>query len=228
MAQKYEAQQKQNYCERQEKRYDRISKYSLDEDNQRIYGARAKAFGEKAEQFGRLANSFKTPVEKSGKSGIINTRDTRNMANGMRTPPTHILNEQEIESIKSDIKTIGADEKVFRFNSGRYTGYNDDGDFINIRGDILPDKNSKHPRDVMSQRAVIAHEYYGHRVHRGTKLPKGSWNDEFRASYSAAKNCPNLSDEDRCYLVLDALERAKEKGVAIKYNKFIRRVLYGY
>lgn len=71
MAQKYEAQQKQGYCERQEKRYSRMSKYSLDEDNRRMYGARAKAFGEKAEQFGRLANSFITPVEKSGESGII-------------------------------------------------------------------------------------------------------------------------------------------------------------
>ena len=39
MAQQYEAQQKQNYCERQEKWYERISKYSLDEDNKRIYGA---------------------------------------------------------------------------------------------------------------------------------------------------------------------------------------------
>ena len=80
MAQQYEAEQKQGYCERQEKRYDRMSRYSLDEENQRIYGARAKAFGEKAEQFGRLANSFKTPdkkisgtVEKSGESGIIET-----------------------------------------------------------------------------------------------------------------------------------------------------------
>ena len=79
MAQKYEAQQKQGYCERQEKRYSRMSKYSLDEDNQRIYGARAKAYGEKAEEFGRLANSFKTPdknisgtVEIFGGSGIIN------------------------------------------------------------------------------------------------------------------------------------------------------------
>ncbi len=78
MAQQYEAQQKQNYCERQEKRYDRISKYSLDEDNQRIYGARAKAYGEKAEQFGTLAKSFEKPdknvaetIEKSGGSGII-------------------------------------------------------------------------------------------------------------------------------------------------------------
>lgn len=71
-------------------------------------------------------------------------------------------------------------------------------------------------------------KYYGHRANRNTKLPKGSWNDEFRASYLAAKNCPNLTDEDRYYLVLDALERAKEKGVSIKYNDFIRRILYGY
>ena len=80
----------------------------------------------------------------------------------------------------------------------------------------------------MSQRAAIAHEYYGHRTYKGTSLPKGSWNDEFRASYMAAKNCPNLSDEDRRYLVLDALERAKESGITIKNNDFIRRILYGY
>ncbi len=71
MAQQYEAQKKENYCERQEKRYERISKYSLDEDNQRIYGARAQAYGEKAEQFGKIAKSFEKPVEKSGESGII-------------------------------------------------------------------------------------------------------------------------------------------------------------
>lgn len=78
MAQQYEAEQKQGYCERQEKRYDRMSRYSLDEENQRIYGARAKAFGEKAEQFGKVAKAFKKPdknvaetIEKSGGSGII-------------------------------------------------------------------------------------------------------------------------------------------------------------
>jgi hypothetical protein len=43
----------------------------------------------------------------------------------------------------------------------------------------------------------------------------------------AAKNTPNLSDEDRRYLTMDALERAKSAGVAIKYNNFIRSVLYG-
>ena len=71
----------------------------------------------------------------------------------------------------------------------------------------------------MSERAAIAHEYYGHRAYRGTKVEKGAWNDEFRASYMAAKNCPNLSEEDRYYLVLDALERAKEAGVTIHYRE---------
>lgn len=71
MAEQYEAQQKQGYCERQEKRYERIGKYSLDEDNQRMYGARAKQWSEKAEAFGNVINSFEKPVEKSAGSGII-------------------------------------------------------------------------------------------------------------------------------------------------------------
>lgn len=224
ISQKYKAEQQQSYCEHQAEKCHRLSKYSLDSDNKRMYGARAKAWDGKAEQYKNVAES----VEKSAESGIIKENSIRNMANGMRKSATHILTGEEIKNIKEDIKAVKADEKVFRFNSGRYTGYNDDGDFINIKGDVLPDSNSKHPRDIMSTRAVIAHEYYGHRANRGTKLPKGSWNDEFRASYMAAKNCPNLSDEDRYYLILDALERAKESGVSIKYNDFIRRVLYGY
>ena len=65
LAEKYNAEQKQNYCERQEKRYDRISKYSLDEENQRIYDARAKAFGDKAEEFKKLSDSIDIVSENS-------------------------------------------------------------------------------------------------------------------------------------------------------------------
>ena len=83
MAQKYEAQQKQGYCERQEKRYSRMSKYSLDEENQRMYGARAKQWSEKAETFGNVINSFEKPVEKSEKSGIISTEELQSFKNGM-------------------------------------------------------------------------------------------------------------------------------------------------
>lgn len=175
-------------------------------------------------------NDYSKNVDNSGENGIIEPRSlvTRKLPNGLRTMPSHKLTDLEIESLKRDIEAIGADEHVFKFNSGRRTGYDDVLDEIRVCGDVLPDTKSNHPRDLMSQRAALAHEYYGHRAYRGTDVPVGSWNDEFRASYMAAKNCPNLSDEDRRYLVLDALERAKESGITIKYNEFIRRTLYGY
>ena len=146
----------------------------------------------------------------------------------MRTSPSHVLSNDEILDLKNDIKSIDADETVFKFNSGMRTGYDDVRDEIRVKGDVIPDSSSNHPRDRMSSRAVLAHEYYGHRANRGTKLPKGAWNDEFRASYMAAKNCPSLNEDDRRYLILDTLERAKESGVTIKNNDFIRKVLYGY
>lgn len=177
-----------------------------------------------------VKNSTSSSVANSGNSGIMKTRNlsSRNLPNGLRTAPNHNLTDEEISSLRNDIVAIKADENVFKFNVGRRTGYDDVLDEIRVRGDVLPDLDSNHPRDRMSSRAALAHEYYGHRANRGTKVPNGAWNDEFRASYMAAKNCPNLSDEDRYYLILDALERAKESGVTIKSNSFIRSVLYGY
>lgn len=178
----------------------------------------------------RGLNINNSSIDNGRESGIIESRSiaSRNLPNGLRTAPSHILTEAEIESLKKDIASIEADESVFKFNKGHRTGYDDVLDEIRVKGDILPDLSSKHPRDRMSSRAALAHEYYGHRANRGTNVPNGAWNDEFRASYMAAKNCPNLSDEERTDLILDALERAKESGVTIKNNDFIRRVLYGY
>ncbi len=131
-----------------------------------------------------------------------------------------------------DIEALEADLSIFRFNAGNQTGFLDSEGIINVRGDVLPDLNSNHPRDLMSPRAVLAHEYYGHKHFDdvfGVRNPlPGSWNDEFRASYNAALYAPNLSDMDRMYLMLDALERAKEAGVNIKITDEIRRILYGY
>ena len=174
--------------------------------------------------------SIKYPLQNSGNGGIIKASrniSSRTMANGGRKSPFYTLTDSEIDSLKADINAIGADESVFKFNVGSTTYYDDEYDVIFVKGNVLPDLNSKHPRDLMSSRAVLAHEYYGHRAHRGTKLKPTSWNDEFRASYAAAKNTPNLSDEDRRYLILDALERAKESGISIKYNDYIRRMLNG-
>ena len=166
---------------------------------------------------------------------------------GLRKPPNHILSEHEIHLLKEDIRAIHADETVFVFNSEdvRGTSYRPQNDIIHVKGNVLSDNTSKHPRDLMSPRAVLAHEYYGHRPYRQSylsefegsdlgddafllKMTNRVWTDEFRASYMAAKNAPGLSDEDRRNLMLDALERAKEVNVSVKHNAFIRRVLHGY
>lgn len=153
---------------------------------------------------------------------------TRDMANGLRRSALFPLTDEEKSHLMDEIKAIGADPSVFVFRDGIGSGYSDERDTVFLSANIFPSNdNSMHPRDRMSERAAIAHEYYGHRANRNTKLEQGVWNDEFRASYMAAKNCPNLSDEDRYYLILDALERAKEAGVSIRYNDFIRSVLYG-
>lgn len=153
----------------------------------------------------------------------------REMANGLRKPSTSLLTEDEIAHIKSEIRAIDADENVFMFDRIGNTGFLDELGYIRIGRNVFPDfdSNSVYPTDLMSERAVLAHEYYGHYRHRGTTLPKGSWNDEFRASYDAAKLSPGLSDTDRQYLIMDAMDRARLAGVTIKPNKFMKEVLYG-
>ena len=148
-------------------------------------------------------------------------------AGGLRRSPFNILTDSDIECLKSEIKAIDAEERVFLFNTGLQTGYSDETGYINIRGDVMPDQYSTHPRDIMSERAVLAHEYYGHYIHSPSIYDPGDWRDEFRASYIAAINTPNLSENDRRLLMLDAYERAKEGGRILEYGKKAREIIYG-
>ena len=88
--------------------------------------------------------------------------NSRNI-NGQRTSKYKILTPEEIASLKLDIEALEDDLSIFRFNEGFQTGYSDKSGLIYIRGDVLSDLSSTHPRDLMSQRAVLAHEYYGHK-----------------------------------------------------------------
>lgn len=165
--------------------------------------------------------------ENSKNGGVIDNRDI----DGMRKSSFYVLTEEDIGELLNDIRAIGADESVFRFNYDKVpgTGYIDAIDIIAVRGNVYPDtfSGSKHPRNIMSARAVLAHEYYGHRKNRGTDLEQGSWEDEYRASRTAAEVTPNLSDEERRHLVLDAMERKHEAGITPKPDEFMRRVLDG-
>jgi len=159
--------------------------------------------------------------------GIIYSRKDRK-SGGLRRSPFYVLTENDIRRIKLEIKAIEADESKFVFNTGLQTGYSDETEYINICGDVMPDKSSIHPRDKLSERAVLAHEYYGHYTFSPSEFEPGDWRDEFRASYMAALNTPNLTDDDRRLLILDAYERAKDNGIILKYCKKAKEIIYGY
>ena len=168
-------------------------------------------------------------LQLSNISDNINLQEnpTRGMPNGLRKSPFYLLSEKEIEQLKEDAESIGIPLEVLSFNTGDRTCYDERNGVIHVRGNVLPDMSSTIALDRMSARAVLAHEYYGHYMTRVTELPPGDWKDEFRASYRAAKYAPNLSAEERQLLIRDAMDRAKNAGVPIVPNKFMRGLLYG-
>lgn len=170
--------------------------------------------------------------------------DDKDMANGMRDTSKTPLSESEIEFVKSEILRIGADLSVFVFNDEEHipvsTCYNFIEDKIYVTRNVFPDERygSTHPRDLMSVGAVLAHEYYGHRPYRDeylSDMKQGDdyhttpiWQDECRASINAAKTAHNLTEKDKCNLIMDAIYRAKEFGHLIEMDNFMKEVVYGY
>lgn len=167
----------------------------------------------------------------------------RKMANGRRDTSKTPLTDNEIEYVKQEIRAINADESIFIFNDpshiNKSTCYDFVDDVIYVTRNIFPDKKygSIHPRDIMSVRAVLAHEYYGHRTYRNEYLndmKKGihfhtteRWLDECRASKTAAQITPNLTDFDKRDLIMDTIYRANEAQQIIETDDFMKEVLYG-
>ncbi|MCE4538229.1 hypothetical protein LXT12_13305 [Pelomonas sp. P7] len=149
------------------------------------------------------------------------------MTGGLRNPANLRLDERQMQRLSQEFVEVGGDPAMLRFNRGSQTSFVDELNIVNVRGDVLPIEDALHPRSSMSSRAVLAHEL-GHAAHRGTGVEVGAWNDEFRASYWAARNAPGLSEMERVDLLNDAVLRAREAGVPIKMNKFMRETLYGY
>lgn len=150
------------------------------------------------------------------------------MANGERTSVNHFLTEAEIQYVTGEAEAIGIPSDKLKFNAGTRTSYIKGLDIIAIRGDILPDESSIIARDKMSVRAVLAHEYYEHRPNAPSEYNPDDWRDEFRASYDAAVNAPNLTDEDRANLMVEAYDRAREANNEREYDETARRIIYGY
>lgn len=199
------------------------TRIARDEDGKNIWVDGDTTWEEWQKQYGNR-------VTDSAKDDTIKTRNIaeRNMSGGSRRSQFHVLSAEEIESITKDAESIGIPVDILRFNQGSQTGLDDETGLINVRGDILPDMSSSNNRDRLSQRAALAHEYYGHYAFHPSSLRVGDWRDEFRASYRAAVDTPHLSDEERRMLMIDAYDRLKEAGVSTGYSKEARRIIYGH
>ena len=105
-------------------------------------------------------------------NGIIDTE--RNMANGLRRSFLRPLSQEDKAFIENEIKEIGADSSKFVFRDYRPTSYSDRDDIVYVSSSVFPSEDgSTIPTDMLSPRAVLAHEYYGHRSKRGTPLEEG-------------------------------------------------------
>lgn len=154
-------------------------------------------------------------------------RNARAMANGPRRGArTHVSREEEL-LIRGYADTLGIPQSVLSFNTGSATSFDDDLRIIHIRGDVFPSKFAENPDSILSAKCALAHEYYGHYKQYPSRFAIGDWRDEFEASYRAALDSPNLSDDERIMLMLDAFERAQNAGVPVRYNTIARRMLYG-
>lgn len=158
---------------------------------------------------------------------------TRNIG-GLRRSRFNILGQEEIASLQREFAEIGGDPKILSFNTGSQTSYDDLARIINVKGDVLPDPTGAQARSLMSSRATLAHEL----EHARSPLPQtrgfaplrkaGDWNDEFRASYMAAKRIPNLNPQERAMLIRDAIDRAREAEVIINPNGFMLQTMFGF
>lgn len=172
----------------------------------------------------------------------------KNMSNGSRCLKREDLTDSEQELVRKEARRMEIPIDILEFNDSEHiqrnsTCYNFVKDKIYIAQSIFPDDRygSTHPRDLMSIGAVLAHEYYGHRTYRSEYLADAKksialgkrylttplWQDECRASITAAKIAPNLTNFDRAYLVMDAIKRAEEAGQYIQLDEFMKEVLFG-
>lgn len=143
MAQRYENEQKQAYCEKQEERYERMEKYSLDPDNQRMYGARAKEWGQRVEEYKKITSSvhqissekvsknIQNPVANIDNSDIIKYSYSSNIRTDVQKA---IDSEYSSMSEKfGKINTISKIEPLIWGQTGEYGEFNDNSGVLAIR-----------------------------------------------------------------------------------------------
>lgn len=93
----YNAEQRENYCERQVQRFERLEEFSLDPDNQREYRARKTEWKSKLADVKKTVAKLKKDVAIAAESGIIEselTEDEKAAINAYISSESYIINEK--------------------------------------------------------------------------------------------------------------------------------------
>ncbi|WP_283683326.1 phage minor capsid protein [Parablautia sp. Marseille-Q6255] len=141
IGQEYEAEQKQQYAKRQEEKYRRLSEYSLDEENQKHYGIKAREW---------KRARFKT----GGMNNPEYAQSKRPLANFRALPKEKVVDVLREDS-KEWIETLSEDEKnaiqKYTYNSGDKKP-NRFFERLNamLRGDLPEDKKLRTYADIIS------------------------------------------------------------------------------
>ena len=141
IGQEYEAEQKQQYAKRQEEKYERLAEYSLDAENQRRYGIKAKEW--------KRAH-FKT----GGMNSHEYAQSKRPLANFRALPQERVVDVLREDS-KGWIENLSEDEKYaiqkYTYNSGDKKP-NRFFERLNamLRGDLPEDKKLRIYADIIS------------------------------------------------------------------------------
>ena len=126
----YEAEQRENYCERQAEKFERLSKYSLDKNNQRIYKARKSEWKEKLTEQKNIVHRLKG-VANNLKSDIINNSYSKDVRKEVR-----VAFESELMAMTEKfgaITTISSVETLPENNNGVYGEFFDNSGVLAIR-----------------------------------------------------------------------------------------------
>ena len=141
IGQEYEAEQKQQYAKRQEEKYRRLAEYSLDEENQKRYGIKAREW---------KRARFKT----SGMNNHEYAQSKRPLANFRALPKEKVVDVLREDS-KEWIENLSEDEKYaiqkYTYNSGDKKP-NRFFERLNamLRGDLPEDKKLRTYADIIS------------------------------------------------------------------------------
>ena len=101
----YQAQQRENYCERQTERFERLSKYSLDEGNVREYKARTREWEERLAKVKQSVNNLKNSIAKSVESGIIELTRKRDINGELKS----FISDKRFNELTIEARLTGAE-----------------------------------------------------------------------------------------------------------------------